>query len=350
MEALLATCRAGFESDLAAELTRRAEGLEVAGFCRAKPGAGWVAFQAHDPAGARRVVEAVPVADLIFARQLILASGPFEGLPAGDRVAPLADALAALNQPLAELFVEHPDTETGKPLSGLGRKLSPPLEAALAGRGLLGAPGARHRGHVLLLDGATAWVGLSRLADGNPWPMGIPRLRLPKLAPSRSARKLEEALLVFLSADQRARWLREGLTAVDLGAAPGGWSWVLARRGLFVTAVDNARLAEGLTGDGQISHLRADGFHYRPQRPVDWLVCDMVEKPTRIADLVAAWLSAGLCRRSIFNLKLPMKKRLAEVDRCADTLRAAAAGRLRIKHLYHDREEVTACFLAGSPA
>ena len=347
MEAVLATCRASFESDLAAELTRRAEGLEVAGFCRARPAAGWVVFQAHDPAGARRVVEATRVVDLIFARQLILAAGPLENLPAGDRVAPLVGALEGLGQPLAEVFVEHPDTEDGKPLSGLARKLARPLDAALSERGLRGPDDAAHRGHVLLLDGATAWVGVSRLEGGNPWPMGIPRLRLPRAAPSRSARKLEEALLVFLTEEQRARWLREGLTAVDLGAAPGGWSWVLARRGLFVTAVDKARLAEGLTGDGQITHLQADGFHYRPDRPVDWLVCDMVEKPARIADLVAGWLADGLCRRSIFNLKLPMKKRLAEVDRCADRLRAAVAGRLRVKHLYHDREEVTACFLAG---
>ena len=57
--------------------------------------------------------------------------------------------------------------------------------------------------------------------------MGIPRLRLPG-APSRSAAKLEEALLYFLG-DEAERLLRGGMSAVDLGAAPGGWTWILAR-------------------------------------------------------------------------------------------------------------------------
>ena len=48
----------------------------------------------------------------------------------------------------------------------------------------------------------------------------------------------------------------------------------------------------------------------------------------------------------MFNLKLPMKKRHAEVERCAalihDTLRRARVpATLALKQLYHDREEVT---------
>ena len=44
------------------------------------------------------------------------------------------------------------------------------------------------------------------------------------------------------------------------------------------------------------------------------------------------------------NLKLPMKKRYAAVQQCADLLRRRAAGaphELRIRQLYHDREEIT---------
>jgi 23S rRNA (cytidine2498-2'-O)-methyltransferase len=64
---------------------------------------------------------------------------------------------------------------------------------------------------------------------------------------------------------------------------------------------------------------------------------------------MADWLATGRCRRSIFNLKLPMKKRHEEVERCRNLIdqRMRAAGLkyiLRIKHLYHDREEVT-CYL-----
>lgn len=40
------------------------------------------------------------------------------------------------------------------------------------------------------------------------------------------------------------------------------------------------------------------------------MVCDMVEKPAKVAALMAQWLVNGWCRETIFNLKLPMKKAL----------------------------------------
>ena len=54
----------------------------------------------------------------------------------------------------------------------------------------------------------------------------------------------------------------------------------------------------------------------------------------------------GAARRAIFNLKLPMKKRYDEVKRCEQRIlevtdRAGAKVELRIRQLYHDREEVT---------
>ena len=133
---------------------------------------------------------------------------------------------------------------------------------------------------------------------------------------------------------------------MDLGAAPGGWSWQLVKRGLRVIAVDNGAMAPALLESGLLEHYREDGFRFRPEQPVDWMVCDIVEQPARIADLAARWLGEGWCRRSVFNLKLPMKKRYAEVMQCLDTVRARleATGRpyrLACKQLYHDREEVT---------
>jgi 23S rRNA (cytidine2498-2'-O)-methyltransferase len=99
-----------------------------------------------------------------------------------------------------------------------------------------------------------------------------------------------------------------------------------------------------------IEHVRGDGFSYRPHRPVNWLVCDMVESPSRIAQLVAEWIARGHARHAIFNLKLPMKKRLEEVRRCADIIEQRLAREdinytIEIKHLYHDREEVTVCLM-----
>ena len=178
------------------------------------------------------------------------------------------------------------------------------------------------------------------------WPLGIPRLRMPPGAPSRSTLKLAEAFATFLG-DDEAGLLRPGLRAVDLGAAPGGWTWQLVQRGIKVTAVDNGPLKGAVADDALVTHLREDGLHWRPRRPVDWLVCDIVEQPIRIAELVGRWIADGAARRAIFNLKLPMKKRYDEVRRCeqriADLLGAAGMRHtLRVRQLYHDREEVTA--------
>jgi 23S rRNA (cytidine2498-2'-O)-methyltransferase len=176
--------------------------------------------------------------------------------------------------------------------------------------------------------------------------MGIPRLKMPRDVPSRSTLKLAEAFGTFLSDDEQLRLLRPGLRAVDLGAAPGGWTWQLAHRGLRVTAVDNGPMKGGVADDSLVTHLREDGLTWRPTRPADWLVCDIVLQPIRIAELVARWIADGDARRAIFNLKLPMKKRYAEVERCAGRMReitdrAHVNAKLTLKQLYHDREEVT---------
>jgi 23S rRNA (cytidine2498-2'-O)-methyltransferase len=130
----------------------------------------------------------------------------------------------------------------------------------------------------------------------------------------------------------------------ELGAAPGSWIWQLVRRGLRVTVVDNGAMDAGLMARALVDHRREDDFYFRPRKSVDWLVCDMVEKPGRIAALVAQWCHEGWCREVIFNLKLPMKGRHETSLACHGDMEAALAGRrhrLRFKQLYHDPEEVT---------
>ena len=58
---------------------------------------------------------------------------------------------------------------------------------------------------------------------------------------------------------------------------------------------------------------------------------------------LAEWFREGWCKRSIFNLKLPMKKRWDETRDCLQHF-VDKAGRpltIRAKQLYHDREEIT---------
>jgi 23S rRNA (cytidine2498-2'-O)-methyltransferase len=77
-----------------------------------------------------------------------------------------------------------------------------------------------------------------------------------------------------------------------------------------------------------------------------WLVCDIVDKPARTAGMIIRWVSKGLCREAIFNLKLPMKQRYLEDKKLeqriqAELEKAGIEVEVQFKQLYHDREEVT---------
>lgn len=341
---LVAFCRSGFEPELAAELTERAATAGVAGYARTERGSGLVQFLADDGVS---LAAALPWRTLIFARQVLRQFAELTELDPQDRITPLLAALPVVcaTPRYGRLLVEHSDSDAAKPLAGLARGLGNALRPVLRRRGwLAGADDDRlPRLHVLLRSGTALLLAEGDPASSPDWPGGIPRLRMLREAPSRSALKLEEALQVLLDAGERERWLKPGMRAADLGAAPGGWSWVLARNHLKVTAIDNGPLAESALATGLIEHQRADGFRWQPNQALDWMVCDMVEQPSRVAERMATWFREGWCRRAIFNLKLPMKKRWQETRHCLDTF-ASAAGRpleIRAKQLYHDREEIT---------
>ncbi|MBS0455845.1 MAG: 23S rRNA (cytidine(2498)-2'-O)-methyltransferase RlmM [Proteobacteria bacterium] len=352
MDGLLCWCRAGFEPELAAELSARAAQAGFAGYARAQRGSGHVEYLGVDGAA---LSAALPYSTLIFARQKLRLLAELHDLDPKDRIAPMLAALAPLADGgracFGDVWVEHPDSDAGKPLAGLARAFANALRPALRQRGLLTAAASAKlpRLHVCFLAGDHALLAVADPHDAAPWPLGVPRLRMLAEVPSRSALKLEEALLVLLGDREREVLLQPGMTAVDLGAAPGGWSWVLARQQLRVTAIDNGPLAASALATGLIEHVRADGFHWQPPKPVDWLVCDMVESPRRVAARIAQWFAQGWCERAIFNLKLPMKKRWEETSLCLDLLHAQAGRELhlRARQLYHDREEITVFAQAG---
>ena len=348
MSALFLYCRPGFEAECAAEIQDHAGRNNIFGFCKAKPQSGYTLFQPQNTQDAILLHQKIHIDDLIFARQWFIVIELHQNLPLEDRIGPLITSLKNLPSPANEVLVETPDTNEGKTLSGLCRSLLPPLKTALRESDYLkeSSDAPRLRIHICFLTGATAYIGFEEAARSAPWPMGIPRLKAPASAPSRSTLKLEEAFLRFLNKEEQTKLLRPGMRAVDLGASPGGWTWQLVRRHIHVVAVDNGDMDKQLLDSGLVEHQREDGFRYQPKRIFDWMVCDIVEQPIRIAKLAATWMSAGWCHRTIFNLKLPMKKRYLEVQRCLsliDSLLSDAGMRykIRCKQLYHDREEIT---------
>ncbi|MFP5383889.1 MAG: 23S rRNA (cytidine(2498)-2'-O)-methyltransferase RlmM [Gammaproteobacteria bacterium] len=343
MQTLMTLCRPGFEKECVAALDDACTRRGLSGYGRAAGGSGFASYVLHE-CDARALLRDISLDELIFARDLLVVADPLAIQPP-DRLASLRVLLDAL-PPIAAVQVAAPDTNEGRELAALCRQLEKPLAAALRQKGLPGEIKSDWRCVLFLPDGGTGIVGLGSVRHAPPWPLGVPRLKLSREAPSRSALKLEEAWHLFIPRDQWGERLRPGMLAVDLGAAPGGWTWQLTRRGMRVDAVDNGPLAPVLNDDPRVTHHRADGFSFRPKRPVDWLVCDMVEKPAAVTALVGRWLVQRLCRQVIFNLKLPMKQRYREAQanlaRLAEELDAAGlAYELRARQLYHDREEIT---------
>ncbi len=161
------------------------------------------------------------------------------------------------------------------------------------------------------------------------------RVHVAAAAPSRAAMKLVEAFAWLDRTPER------GDQCVDLGAAPGGWSWVLLDRGAKVIAVDPAQLDPTVRHEKGMLHIKADAFHFDPGEPVDWLLCDMAWRPLEVAALLGKWARRRWARLLVANIKLPMKKRAEHLFRVRDILEEAGWKHLRVRQLYHDREEIT---------
>ncbi|WP_271408310.1 23S rRNA (cytidine(2498)-2'-O)-methyltransferase RlmM [Pseudomonas sp. Q1-7] len=343
MNTLLLHCRPGFEGEVCAEIAEHAARLDVAGYPRAKPQSACAEFVCSEAGGAERLMRKLRFSQLIFPRQW--ARGEYVPLPETDRITVLLDALAGFPV-CGSLWLEVLDTNEGKELSTFCRKFEKPLRTALSKAGKLKDDAQLPRLLLTFRSGREAFVGLAEPDNSALWPMGIPRLKFPREAPSRSTLKLEEAWHQFIPRHQWDARLAPGMTAVDLGAAPGGWTWQLVRREIKVTAVDNGPMAESLMYSGFVEHQRADGFTFKPRRPVNWMVCDIVEKPARTAAMIETWMGEGWCQEAVVNLKLPMKQRYAEVRKLLARIEAGLKGRgvkasIACKQLYHDREEVT---------
>ena len=356
MNKLALYCRPGFEKEVAAEITGRAAALGVFGFARVQENSGYVIFECYQPNEADRLAREIPFNQLIFARQMLVVSDLLENLDPTDRISPIVNAFKSLSEQVdlkssCELFVETPDTNEAKSLSTFCRKFTVPLRQALKKQGWLNGKNHSECGlflHCFFVKPNCCYVGYSYSNNHSEHFMGIPRLKFPSEAPSRSTLKLDEAILTFIPHKDEAKRLNENMIGVDLGACPGGWTYQLVKRGLFVYAVDHGKMAESLHETGRIEHCAEDGFKFQPpkRKKVDWLVCDMVEQPSRIANLIGKWLINGLCRETIFNLKLPMKKRYQEVMQCLESLSEVLTQQgltfeMQAKQLYHDREEVT---------
>lgn len=188
-------------------------------------------------------------------------------------------------------------------------------------------------------DAATvAYLGLSptpyNLSD---WAGGMRRFAREPEQISRAEFKLLEALEVF-GIDLPPRGV-----ALDLGAAPGGWTRVLRQHGQYVTAIDPGELDPRLQRDAHVRHLATTAEAYLRNDPdrFDLIVNDMRMDARDSARLMVAY-AAQLYRDglAIMTLKLPEAGRRQVIDQALAILSGAysVAG---ARQLFHNRSEIT---------
>ncbi|HHO59667.1 MAG TPA: 23S rRNA (cytidine(2498)-2'-O)-methyltransferase RlmM [Thiotrichales bacterium] len=345
-------CRPGFEKECAGELMEHAVIHHFPAYIQTSEQSACVSLVSSSEQTAVELIDEIRFSKLIFPRQWFAAKKEVIALPETNRLPAILHAATQLGCELYDVELDYADTNTGKSLSKFCRQFKPHVLSSLKKNRLL-SPHSRWRLHLFFTDSQHVTAGISPVDNSANVAMGIPRLKMPAAAPSRSTLKLDEAIQWFLTREQQAALFKPGKTAVDLGAAPGGWSWQLVQRGCMVTAIDNGPMQAELMKTGMVEHLKTDAFTYTPPRKVNWLVCDMAERPLHVSRLIARWFTSGYCEHAIFNLKLPMKKRYASVQECLSLIenQLTSAGinhTIGAKHLYHDREEITVCITTKS--
>ncbi|MBS0517580.1 MAG: hypothetical protein JSR90_02750 [Proteobacteria bacterium] len=156
--------------------------------------------------------------------------------------------------------------------------------------------------------------------------------------PSRAYLKLWEALV------RLRRWPQPGERCVDLGASPGGWTYVLARLGARVVAVDKAPLDPRIAAMSGVEWRGESAFAIDPASigPVDWLFSDVICYPARLLRLVEHWRASGLVGNFVCTIKFQ-----GETDHDSAAAFAALPG-AQVLHLHHNKHELT--FILERPA
>ena len=182
----------------------------------------------------------------------------------------------------------------------------------------------------------TAFLGLS-LASRNlsDWAGGVRRFRREKEQISRSEFKLLEALEAFRID------LPGGGVALDLGAAPGGWTRVLRQKGQYVTAVDPAALHPRLAADRGVRYKKMTAEAYLREGPdtFDLLVNDMrmdTQASARLMNDFADFLYPHAEALMTFKLR----QSASPLDRASAILEERYTI-LHLRQLFHNRSEVT---------
>lgn len=188
----------------------------------------------------------------------------------------------------------------------------------------------------LPMGGWTLWDENTVLASSltaSPFPNGeITFAENTVDPPSRAYLKLWDVFTVT------GRRPASGEVCLDLGSAPGGWTWVLASLGARVFSLDKAELDPRVAALANVNHCaKSSAFGLEPHLAgkIDWLFCDVACYPARLWSMAERWLERGECANFVCTLKFQ-----GETDHETAERFASVPGS-RLLHLSHNKHELT---------
>lgn len=149
--------------------------------------------------------------------------------------------------------------------------------------------------------------------------------------PSRAYLKLWEVFTRFSITPEA------GEVCLDLGAAPGGWTWALARLGTHVISIDKALLAPHISSLSNVTHYQHSAFGIHPSGlyPVDWLFSDIACYPSKLYTFIKPWLTSTSCHTIVCTIKLQGSPQHTQLS-CFKEIPHS-----RLVHLSHNKHELT---------
>jgi len=131
---------------------------------------------------------------------------------------------------------------------------------------------------------------------------------------------------------------------LDLGASPGGWTWVLAHLGAKVIAVDRSPLQNLLMENPLVTFRKGDAFKLTPKDhpEVNWVFSDLICYPEKLYEFLMPWISDSKPRNFVMTIKFQGENPYAILE-----LFKSIPGS-KITHLYHNKHEVTWMLLQNS--
>lgn len=279
-----------------------------------------------------RLLEELGDPDVLVMDQLILSKLPYRPLlfmqngwknPVTLTITSIQDGVKKLRA-LGKNWAFYPTQLHRRGLliqEGLAKVANPPLAFPCK------AP-ERKIGGWTLLDAETL---VASSETTSPFPHGEVVFIEDKRPPSRAYLKLYEGLTLA------KKWPQPGDKCLEIGAAPGSWSYVLCNLGTNLTCCDRAPLDDSLNKFRNLTFIKGDAFSLTPSKigPIDWLFSDVICYPDKLLSYIELWLKEGACANFFCTLKFQDEVPL-------ETVKAfAAIEGSHIFHLYHNKHELT---------